>query len=225
MRAYGLSERSIRSYRGAIDGSLSSWAIENNITSKPIPTIQTPEQFNQVSSKIQRLKIFKSRDSKGKGMYRNALNRYSDYLSETALTNIEGDIRSNPEIKGTEKISLIQARLGQGKFRERLIKLWGHCSVSGYTNPALLIASHIKPWAKATNEERLDKYNGLLLTPNLDKAFDKGLITFDEHGKVIISKSLTEPRDLGIHPNLQIAPFHKKTKNYMLYHRNSIFSE
>ena len=41
------------------------------------------------------------------------------------------------------------------------------------------LASHTKPWSACTHVERLDPFNGLMLTPNLDGAFDGGLVTFD----------------------------------------------
>src|SRR5690606_16024439 len=68
----------------------------------------------------------------------------------------------------TEAQSLLKSRRGQGKFRADLIYLWtGRCAVTGLSNVTLLRASHIKPWAVSNNYERLDAYNGLLLTPNL----------------------------------------------------------
>ncbi len=58
--------------------------------------------------------------------------------------------------------------------------------------PALLIASHIKPWAESEPKEKLDVDNGFLMCPNHDKLFDKGYITFDDNGKIIISDKLIE---------------------------------
>jgi len=60
-----------------------------------------------------------------------------------------------------------------------LLDLWeGRCAVTGLAVPELLRASHIKPWADCeTDAERLDVYNGFLLAPHLDAAFDLGFIT------------------------------------------------
>lgn len=116
-------------------------------------------------------------------MYSAALSMFRKYLLslEEEIPKAVQDCREiehNQLISSTERTALIQARLGQGKFREKLIELWdGKCSVSGYNDPRVLVASHIKPWFLASNTERLDSRNGLLLTPNLDKVFDKGLIT------------------------------------------------
>jgi len=80
-------------------------------------------------------------------------------------------------IPETEKDALIKSRVGQGRFRTEQKIYWkNHCAVTGCTLIDLLKASHIKPWRDGSNEERLDKYNGLLLVPNLDSAFDKGYI-------------------------------------------------
>jgi len=87
------------------------------------------------------------------------------------------------ELTPTEKDALVKARRGQGKFREAVLSYWGNCAVSNCSELFLLRASHIKPWKDSTNTERLDRYNGLLLNPNLDAAFDKGLISFADDGK------------------------------------------
>jgi len=226
MLTYGLAKKSISSYNGAINNSLSELAKENNIISSPLNTIHDAEYFKQVSYKIQSLPVFKSKNNSGNKMYSNALNRYADYLLETSVTHIEQGIRNDPSIKSTQKIALIQARVGQGKFRESQINLWkGSCSVSGYKGTSLLIASHIKPWSKASNTERLDRYNGLLLAPNLDKAFDKGFITFSSEGNVIVSKELQDPKSLGISTSLQIKDLPKEVEKYMAFHRKNVFND
>lgn len=94
------------------------------------------------------------------------------------------------EEQETAKESLVQSRIGQGQFRAALIEYWQCCSVTGYTQVELLKASHIKPWRYASNQERLNVFNGLLLLPNLDTCFDLGLISFDDEGKILISSQL-----------------------------------
>ena len=39
----------------------------------------------------------------------------------------------------------------------------------------------------ATNEERLDAANGILLSANIDILFDKGFVSFDERGRMLVS--------------------------------------
>lgn len=106
----------------------------------------------------------------------------------------------------TEREAVVHSRIGQGEFRNRLIHYWKGCAVTGCKRLEILRASHIKPWRDSDNRERLDVHNGLLLAPNLDAAFDKGFISFDDDGSILISSKLDE-RDrlaLGIHPEMRI---------------------
>ncbi|MBB5691865.1 HNH endonuclease [Roseomonas alkaliterrae] len=84
----------------------------------------------------------------------------------------------------TEAERLILRRVGQDIFREGLMAYWGgRCPLTGITEPALLRASHIKPWARCESDaERLDVHNGLLLSALWDAAFDTGLVTFEDDG-------------------------------------------
>ncbi|WP_156037821.1 HNH endonuclease signature motif containing protein [Hydrogenophaga intermedia] len=68
----------------------------------------------------------------------------------------------------------------------------GRCPLSGLSNPKLLRASHIKRWADSTNEERLSPHNGILLAAHWDAAFDCGLISFADDGRVIVSEQLSQ---------------------------------
>lgn len=82
--------------------------------------------------------------------------------------------------------------VGQDIFRQGLMEFWeGRCAITGLAVPELLRASHIKPWADcATDAERLDVYNGLLLAPHLDALFDQGFITIAADGRVVRSPAL-----------------------------------
>lgn len=93
----------------------------------------------------------------------------------------------------TEREAVIKARVGQGPFRDALIARWGGCSVTGCGMKEALVASHIKPWSQCTTAaERLGSSNGLLLVPNLDKLFDRGLISFEDNLKIVFSPMLKE---------------------------------
>ena len=151
---------------------------------------------------------------------------YIQYLEVTNITDaIVIDIQSiieQPNIENTEKTSLIQSRIGQGKFRESLISLWGGCAVTRCSQFSLLVASHIKPWSKSDNQERLDPYNGFLLLPNLDKAFDLGFISFESSGSILISSKLPEYKLLGISKDISIQ-IRENNKIYLEYHRSHVF--
>jgi len=129
-------------------------------------------------------------------------------------------------IQETQKKALIDSRIGQGTFRKRLIDIWEGCMVTNLTATAFLRASHIKPWRDSTNRERLDPYNGLLLMLNLDIAFDKGYITFNDDGVIDISDRLAEEdrEILNIHEGMEIQyELDERHIAYLQYHRQYIF--
>ncbi|VVQ10599.1 HNH endonuclease [Pseudomonas fluorescens] len=128
------------------------------------------------------------------------------------------------QIGTTEREAIIRARIGQGAYRQALIEYWQGCAVSGFALASMLRASHIKPWRDATHLERLDPYNGLLLTPNLDQAFDLGLISFTEKGDIVIAQTLTtEMRQvLGINSHCRLRSLHERHLNYLAWHREHV---
>lgn len=136
----------------------------------------------------------------------------------------EREIMADATLTTTEKRGLILARVGQGDFRQKLIRHWGRCSVTGCSRVDILKASHIKPWRESSNTERLDLYNGLLLNPSLDALFDKGYVSFDDDGQLLISSYLsdTDRAILNCSADLtvKLAPQHLK---YLAWHREQIF--
>ncbi len=129
------------------------------------------------------------------------------------------------ELTDTEREALIKARIGQGDYRYALLAYWGGCAVTDCTIPALLRASHIKPWRAASAVERLDPYNGLLLTPNLDLAFDQGLISFDDHGQILLGSDLDpdSARALNLHSHLRLRQIEARHQGYLAWHRDNLF--
>lgn len=125
----------------------------------------------------------------------------------------------------TEREALIKARIGQGDYRQALLAYWGGCAVTDCTVPVLLRASHIKPWRVANATERLDPYNGLLLTPNLDLAFDQGLITFDDQGLIQLSPELDpdSAAALHLHTTLRLRQIEPRHCSYLAWHREYLF--
>jgi hypothetical protein len=108
-------------------------------------------------------------------------------------------IRQKPD--NTEVERLVRQRVGQDVFREALERYWqGRCPVTGISDRALLRASHIRPWAMCdSDEQRLDVFNGILLTAHVDAAFDAALMTFDPNGRPLLSELLSqEARDMLI---------------------------
>lgn len=128
-------------------------------------------------------------------------------------------------LEKTEKENIVLSRIGQGIFRNKLLRYWKGCAVTGFSDPRMLRASHIKPWKNSTNEERLDTFNGLLLIPNLDTAFDKGLISFTDEGDILISRDLStaELEILGITLDMNLRHTDIRHAKYLKYHRENIF--
>jgi len=126
----------------------------------------------------------------------------------------------NLNIPEQEKQQLIKARTGQGLYKRNLIKIEQTCRITGVSDLSFLIASHIKPWCKSDNVEKIDGNNGLLLSPHADKLFDKGFISFSDDGELLIKKEATK---IFADWNLQkknVGPFNKKQKEYLAFHRN-----
>lgn len=96
------------------------------------------------------------------------------------------------------------------------------CSLSGCESLGFLVASHIKPWKVSDNKERLDKFNGLLLLANLDKAFDLGFISFEENGQIILFSRIEKPEVLGVHNKMHVE-LEDGQQEYMAYHREKVF--
>lgn len=225
MKLRGLSESSIKKYEGAISGAMSEWAVNEGLLDGPLTSIQSHSQFEKIVIDLQKIPTYQERNDRGHHMYSSALKKYTEYLQEGFDSDIESDIESillKSDISNTEKLLLLKARIGQGNFRQKLISLWGGYSITGYKDLSMLVASHIKPWSASSNFERLDAYNGLLLLPNLDKAFDSGFISFDETGKILISPLLQEPSNLGITSSMVVA-FKPEHQEYMSFHRESVF--
>jgi hypothetical protein len=113
-------------------------------------------------------------------------------------------------------------RVGQGHWRNRVSKLWkGRCVVTGVQHPGLLRASHIKRWARASTDERLDEHNGLLLAAHIDAAFEVGLLSFSDDGKILISRDfpIEDQRALGIHDAAILTGLSERTRSYLAWHR------
>lgn len=139
--------------------------------------------------------------------------RLARALPNEPLRIFESETKSLP--RSTEAERLVIQRVGQNIFRDALLTYWGgRCAVTGVGDSRLLRASHIKPWAEcASDADRLDVYNGLLLAANVDAAFDAGLVTFTEDGSIVFSAEFMEAdRDgLGVDSAMKlrrVAPGH-----------------
>ena len=146
-------------------------------------------------------------------------------LPDGLLHVFEAEIANLP--RTTEAERLVVQRVGQDIFRRGLLEYWdGRCAITGLDVPELLRASHIKPWADCdTDAERLDVFNGLLLAPHLDAAFDSGFITIAEDGTVVISDALQSGArsGLGLEGPLKVLGLHGAHERYLPWHRSRVF--
>jgi predicted restriction endonuclease len=121
---------------------------------------------------------------------------------------------------------MVRQRVGQNKFREAMLDYWGGaCAVTGVAIPEVLRASHAKPWAEcASDAERLDVFNGFLLSANLDALFDRFLISFDEQGFLVTAPALagTELKLLGIAPGIKLRWVNALHQPYLTLHRGRV---
>lgn len=141
-----------------------------------------------------------------------------ELLAETKLLE-------NPALSETEKAQLIKARVGQGAFRDALMAQWNsQCCVTNCAIKPVLRASHIKPWRVSTNAERLDPFNGLLLTANIDILFDRGLISFSDDGNLLRSRTLDLATivALGCQIDRPLA-LSERHAPYLAWHRDNTF--
>ncbi|MGO4519376.1 HNH endonuclease [Dyella sp. 2RAF44] len=141
---------------------------------------------------------------------------------------IQAIIRDDPSLDATTKEQVVKSRYGQGLFRQSIFNFESSCRLTKVSNPRLLIASHIKPWRLCEDSiERLDGANGLLLTPHVDRLFDRGFISFGDDGNVMLSRMLdhVDLDRLGLSEACAngCGVFHPKQATYLAYHRSNVF--
>lgn len=149
----------------------------------------------------------------------------SKTLPDELLHSFEKQTKALP--KTTEAERLVIQRVGQDLFRHGLLEYWeGRCAITGLAVPELLRASHIKSWADCSSDaERLDIWNGLLLAPHLDAAFDRGFITIAHDGAVIVAAALdaSARAGLGLDAPLRVRALHDGHRAYLPWHRERVF--
>ena len=139
---------------------------------------------------------------------------------------VEVTIATDTAIRETERAALVQARRGQGLFRDNVRSIERACRITKVERMEHLIASHVQPWRDSNNEERLDGENGLLLTPTVDHLFDKGFISFEDSGQLIVSP-VADQRSLkrmGIETEnlVNVGAFSQGQRRYLDFHRENV---
>jgi putative restriction endonuclease len=139
---------------------------------------------------------------------------------------VEVSIQTDSHLPETTREALVKARRGQGRFRENVRVVECACRITKVDCPEHLIASHMKPWRDSSNDERLDGENGLLLTPTVDHLFDKGFISFEDKGGLIVSPVAHQVSlaKMGITPgaNVNVGLFTDGQRKFLDYHRENV---
>lgn len=201
------------------------YSLDETLTKEKVEEILHQEEL-----KRQRRTVYTSKKSLSD--FRAGLNKFlafinSDYhkrIADSIVSEINA-VENDNTIKATEKESIVKSRIGQGVFRKGLIDYWHGCAISQCPLTWMLVASHIKPWREADNQERLDNYNGLLLLPNYDKLFDLGYISFNQTGKIMCSRLLDKfDRDtIGLTNDLHLVKLEEQHLKYLKYHNENCF--
>lgn len=156
--------------------------------------------------------------------FRPFIDYNSDSLHETEIELIEED--SN--ISTNEREVIIKSRIGQGKYREKLLEECPFCPITMVNDERLLIASHIKPWVVCNNFEKTDPKNGFMLTPTYDKLFDRGFISFEADGTMLVSpwiSPMNQKRlDIFNGKKIKMLPTEGR-EEYLFYHREFVFKK
>ncbi len=215
-------ESSLHSAKAKIEESKSSkWAVcfdESSITIE-LKRLRNEEQVEsfQVFNDFELGELLSQAARFARALPNQPEKRFKKELSEAI---------AKEELGQTELERLVKQRIGQNIFRDSLIDYWNaSCSVTGIQIPETLRASHIKSWADCDSDsERLNVYNGLLLTANLDALFDKHMISFEDSGKIIIApkinaNDLNDLSLLGIHENVSLKRVSQEHFKFLKHHR------
>ena len=143
---------------------------------------------------------------------------------EAGMPYLSFDVPADPVAKDT--VAVTKQRIGQEQFRKALVTYWGgRCAVTGCSDTRVLVASHIKPWRVCSKDnEWLNPFNGILLSPNLDSLFDAGLISFEDDGSIIFSEQL-DPEDaekLGVGTDAKLSKTDSRHAQFLSYHRENV---
>jgi hypothetical protein len=154
------------------------------------------------------------------GQYGQGLLEWEEHLSQEVI--------NDRSLEETQKSQIILARRGQGVFRNNVQRLELRCRVTKVDRPEHLRASHCKPWRDCeSTDERLDGENGLLLTPSIDHLFDRGFISFEDDGELLVSPvahNLSLQRmGAPVEERLNVGRFSEGQRRHLDYHRNSVF--
>ena len=138
---------------------------------------------------------------------------------------LQAELSSMPaaDSENTEVQRMVRQRVGQQAYRQAMLGYWGGaCAVTGLALPQALRASHAKPWAECESDaERLDVFNGFLLSANLDVLFDSFLVSFAGTGELLVSQAITpsDQQKLGLATGMRLRWVSAQHGPYLDFHR------
>lgn len=186
----------------------------NPNTSKPVHIISTSIDYDETTQNQNLIDIY---NWKPESIGRTTSNNV--YLVKKQISKPKGE-QKKPNY--TERRGLVTSRVGQGWYRQEILKKWvNKCSITGCSLTEILISSHIKGWSECNEDERLDVDNGILLSPHIDSLFDKHLISFEDDGTIMISDKVSK-KDLdilGVSKSIRLK-VDDGMKKYLQHHRN-----
>lgn len=154
--------------------------------------------------------------------YKNDIIKY-----ETPLAKEEEEKIVKSDLSSKKKDSLIQARIGQGEYRRKLLEDCQFCPFTLINDERLLIASHIKPWAVSSDKEKIDYKNGFALSPTFDKLFDSGFMTFYDDRTIDVSCWISpmNQKRLNIYSGMKVPKLQidEDRARYLIYHRENVY--
>ena len=192
----------------------------SNLISSPL-TIDYLKQFKEINDDKYLIPGFQSATIP---LSENAFEKLLELSNTKLYMNSDfNNIENVDIITETEKDAIVKIRIGQSKIRQQLISKECKCKICGINQEKFLIASHIKPWSKSNDFEKLDLDNMFLLCPHHDSLFDKRYISFDDEGTIIISENVTETTKMlmNIRGNIKIK-ISEGNKKYLEWHRNNM---
>ena len=179
---------------------------------------------------ISYLSVLKLKDKKEKIYYYFKI--FIDYRPDIVGYKTSEEMKQEKHIKelsisDKQKEKLLNSRDGQGVYRDKRLEECQFCPFTLVNDERLLIASHIKPWVKSNDKEKVDPKNGFIFTPTYDKLFDRGFITFESDKTLRVSPWLSpmNQKRLGIYTGMLIEKLNldDRREEYLKYHRENIF--
>ncbi len=220
-------QNQIKGNRGYVNASDPNYKIVREIA-LPLVSYLYIEKVGKESDPLYYLKLFVDFDAIWETANGPLVFNYGKKKNKTASEIKEVKEGVNAESKSEKKQEEIKkAREGQGKYREQLLTQCRYCPFTMIADERLLIASHIKPWAASDDDEKIDPYNGYMLSPLYDKLFDRGFITFTEDRHLILSEFISPYTwnliKLKNNTFIKALPMDDKRIKYLKFHHESVF--